>query len=187
MNKMSVRKIVALLLIGACLTKLQYCSKSNSSYCSKNTLERKIQVGLVTISLLWVFQQDKRIFLGQRMYSAIIILLLLAGDVETCPGSGCKCYCGKNIKLEHSTGICIACTEKCHIRCLVNKLQYGGERLFCRRCVLNTLPQKKDNDAETAVVVYKELCDFLKTRGLKIFHQNVNVLFRKKLLLRHYL
>ena len=46
-----------------------------------------------------------------------------------------------------------------------------------------TLPQRKDNDAETAVVVYKALRDFLKTRGLKIFHQNVNVLFRKKALI----
>ena len=183
---MAVRKIVALLLIAVFLTKLQYRIKSNSSCCSKSTLEKKIQVELVTISSLWVFQQDKGIFLGQRTYSAITILLLLAGDVETCPGPGCKCYCGKNIKLEHSTGICIACTEKCHIRCLVEKLQYGGERLFCRRCVL-TLPQKKDNDAETAVVVYKALCDFLKMRGLKIFHQNVNGLFRKRLLLRHYL
>ena len=39
----------------------------------------------------------------------------------------------------------MACTEKCHFRCLVGKLQYGGERLFCKRCVLNTLPQKKEN------------------------------------------
>ena len=56
--------------------------------------------------------------------------------------------------------------------------------LFCRRCVLNTLPQRKDNDAETAVVVHKELCDFLKTRRLKIFHQNVNGLSRKQALIQ---
>ena len=109
MSKMAVRKIAALLLIALCLIKLQYRIKSNSSCFSKSTLERKIQVALATISSLWVFQQDKGIFLGQRTYSAITILLLLAGDVETCPGPGYKFCYGRSIKREQSTGICVAC------------------------------------------------------------------------------
>ena len=96
------------------------------------------------------------------MYLTITMLLLLAGDVETCPGPGCRCCCGKNVKLEQSTGVCIARMGKCHFRCLVDKLQYGGERLFSERCLQYA--------TENYVGNYKELCDFLKTRGLKIFH-----------------
>ena len=89
---MAVREIVALLLIAVCLTRRQYRTKSNSSFWSKSTLGRKIQIELVTISSLWIFEQEKGLFLGQQAYSAITMLLLRAGDVETCPGPGFK-YC----------------------------------------------------------------------------------------------
>ena len=41
---------------------------------------------------LWVYKQEKLIHLGQKSYSGLSLLQILAGDVKLCPGRSVKCF-----------------------------------------------------------------------------------------------
>ena len=169
---------IALALIALCHAKKPSVIGSDSvCYCGNDLAEDDIN-SASTIPSLWVFQQEKGIFLGQRSHSAVTILLLLAGDIEQCPGPCPRCnICKKVIRKNQSHGSCFACSGKSHIRCLVDKLEDGTERLYCRTCFQNT-PQR-DEDPQDTHQLYEDLNTFLNAKGIKIFHQNINGLLRK--------
>ena len=84
--------------------------------------------------LLWLYLQMKRIhthcfgmfevileyhiisYHKQRV-KAMIFLLLLCGDIETCPGPSNCCNCHKTIRRNQSNMSCSECERKFHLKC----------------------------------------------------------------------
>ena len=92
-----------------------------------------------------------------------------------------KCeICSKGIRKRQTSSACHACGNMFHSQCLLDYFKDRSEKLFCKLC--NTT---EDTTKPTAlsqgvnVSIYQELNDFLKARGMKFFHQNVNGLFQK--------
>ena len=115
------------------------------------------------------------------------MLLLLAGDVELCPGPSRKCFtCSKTMRKKQSSDSCFHCGKNCHIKCLVDRIEYGHERLACHSCLhrnnttTTTAVHEESCDLSTANGPFTDIRNFLQTRGLKIFHQNINGLASKK-------
>ena len=67
---------------------------------------------------IWSYKQERGISLRPR--SALTILLILAGDIETCPGP-CLKYncCSETIRKNQAVGCCSICDDKHHMKCLL--------------------------------------------------------------------
>ena len=168
---MAAALTIALALIALCHIKKPFFAGKDSVYYCRNNLSKEFINSASIIPSLWVFQQEKGIFLGQRSHSIITILLLLAGDIERCPAPCPKCnICNKVIRKNQSQGSCFACTGNSHIRCLVDKLEDGNERLYCRTCLQNT--SLHDEDPQDKHQLYEDLDTFLNAKGINILHQN---------------
>ena len=126
---------------------------------------------------IWCYKQEHNLCL--RPKSALTILLILAGDVELCPGRNGKCStCQKTIRRNQCYGYCTTCKNKFHAKCLVDLVdEQGKEVLYCQDCHRNE--DMLEIQGELIGPVYEKLNDFLQKRGLKVFHQNVNGLLRK--------
>ena len=88
----------------------------------------------ITVSI-WNYKQERGINL--RPISALMILLLLAGDIETCPGPCLKCNsCQKTIRKNQTLGCCSTCGNQLHMNCLLDMTnRQGKEKLYCSTCV----------------------------------------------------
>ena len=92
--------------------------------------EAKVVGKIRIIPSLWTYKQDRGVTLGRSSHSGLYILLILAGDVEVCPGSGLKCFiCSKTIRRNHSSECCSQCKRLSHLKCLKDKLLLGREIL----------------------------------------------------------
>ena len=137
-------------------------------------------------SSLWVYKQERCIYFGQKSYSGLSLLLILAGDVELCPGPSVKCVsCNKTIRKNQSSETCCLCESRCHLKCLVDAVDHGHENLCCPDCVI--INESQTNESSTSYTLYDGVKTFLQARGLKIFHQNVNGLARKFDMIDHLL
>ena len=66
------------------------------------------------VSSLWSYKQTHAMVL--RPKNVIRILLIISGDIETCPGPIVKCNCcGKGIR--EDTAVCSRCNLSYHLRC----------------------------------------------------------------------
>jgi hypothetical protein len=100
--------------------------------------------------------------------SLLQILLILAGDVELCPGPRMRCGdCKKCFRRNADKVSCTTCNNVFHLRCLCNDI--------CRTCLTN-------GGSEIHPEEYRlpELERLSNTRGFKILHQNIRGLFGKK-------
>lgn len=176
---------LALLILALTSVKKQSFASSNSKCYSLNGEEARDVVNSRIVTSLWVYKNERGIYLGRNCHSGLTVLLLLAGDVELCPGPCPKCYtCSKTIWKNQRSNSCFYCGNKSHIKCLIDKIEFGQERLFCRGCLPsdnNTTSNTEGNrEPPTAKGPFTDINDFLRARGLKIFHQNINGLARKK-------
>ena len=104
------------------------------------------------------------------------LIMLLSGDLEVNPGPCDQCTtCCKRISKNQRKGLCHLCKNRFHLKCLKIEMVNGREKCFCTNCFVVT----DDNNQEGIPSPYTELNEFLKGRGLKLFHQNVNGLFNK--------
>ena len=107
---------------------------TSSSVCYWNTLDLKDYYFTTSI---WSYKQERGISLRPR--SALTILLILAGDIETCPGPCLKCNCcSKTIRKNQAVGCCLICDNKHHMimKCLLDVVDIQGkEKLYCPSCV----------------------------------------------------
>ena len=125
-------------------------------------------------SSLWQYSQQN-IFLVRRKY-LLNLLLLLSGDIHPCPGPARRicCYsCSKTIRKNQSSGTCLNCKERLHLKCMKDSFRNGTESLYCSICFVQD-PVNEDAHYSNPV-----LNSFTKKRGMKIFHQNVNGLIHK--------
>ena len=137
------------------------------------------------VTSVWVYMNERGIHLSRNSHSDLTMLLLLAGDVELCPGPSSKCYIyRKTMRENQSLECCFHCGNKSHIKCLVDKNEFGRERLFCHGCLQSNNCTTADLEGSckpsTAKGPFTDIKDFLQARGIKIFHQNINGLASKK-------
>ena len=128
---------------------------------------------------LWVHKQEKGIHVrhNTRTHVCLQLLLRLAGDVEMCPGPCQKCITCKNpIRKNQSSEKCFACGQKFHLKCLVDQIEYGCERVYCRSCMVD---KHANPDIQMAEDIYTDITKVLQSRGQKLFHQNINGLAKK--------
>ena len=123
-------------------------------------------------------KKDYGFILRPHRTSVSTMLLLLCGDIETCPGPIMKCNtCTKTIRKNQRSQNCSVCNTKFHEKCLVDKLENGGERFYCTMCDMR--PDTDENNNVNDTGMFKTLLSYLKPRGLKILHQNVNGIISK--------
>ena len=116
-----------------------------------------------------------------RNSSAVMVLLiLLCGDIETCPGPAIKCgFCMKAIKKNQSRICCTSCNLLHHIKCVDNESE-----ALCRSCLSKSF--EVEDHTEEARTENKhqhelpELTELLERKGLKILHQNIRGLSAHK-------
>ena len=104
--------------------------------------------------------------------------MILARDVELCPGPALKCFiCSKTVRRNQKSDECSECNRLCHVKCLVDMDVYGCEMLFCSTSALpaQSTAEPYINDD----LIYERLKVLAKMQGLKIIHQNINGLMRK--------
>ena len=99
----------------------------------------------------------------------------MSGDIEICPGPiNITCSsCAKTIRKNQSSGVCLHCKERFHQKCLKDCFENGYEKLYCRTCFVD------NSDADYVHYSNPTLNNFVKTRGLKVFHLNVNGILGK--------
>lgn len=128
-------------------------------------------------SSLWQLKQDSGF--NPRLRHALKFLLLLAGDIELCPGPRVHCSgCLKAIHRTQLSKVCESCGTLFHVKCLTDKLEGRIEKFYCSSCVVN-IEHEAEEECDTNVPLYPQLSSYLCRRGLKILHQNVNGLLSK--------
>ena len=169
---------IALLIFVLFATKKQSFASSNSVCYSFNHGEAADVCSSHITTSLWVYKQERVVYLGRMSYSDLSLLLILAGDVELCPGPNIMCFrCNKTIRKNQSSEMCSHCESKCHLKCLVDVVDHGRGTLYCPACV--NISGNQNNEPAIPNTLYDGVKTFLQARGLKIFHQNVNGLTRK--------
>ena len=115
------------------------------------------------------------------------ILILLCGDIETCPGPAIKCgSCMKTVRKNQSRICCTSCKLLHHIKCMDDETE-----ALCRSCLSKSF-EVEDHTEELTTEnqqQYKlpELTELLARKGLKILHQNIRGLLAHKQNLCHIL
>ncbi len=128
-------------------------------------------------SSLWQFKQEFGLNLKPKY--AMRILLILAGDIEICPGPRANCAgCFKVVRRCQGSKVCETCGELYHVKCLTDRFDGKMEKFYCSLCHVNT---EHDNrtDRNTSVPLYPQLNSYLQKRGLKVLHLNINGLLGK--------
>ena len=111
------------------------CFTSATNLCYHKYVGESVEIKETYVySSLWVFKEERGLFV--RRQHLLKILLILAGDVELCPGPRnitCGC-CTKTIRKNQAIGKCIECSEKFHLKCLKDKHVRGFEKFYCNLC-----------------------------------------------------
>ena len=128
-------------------------------------------------SSLYVYKQRYGFVYRPRRSNFLQLLLLLSGDIEVCPGPILKCnICTKTIRKNQRSQNCNGCMDRFHEKCLIDKLENNGERLYCLMCNTQSNITDSDNDNNN---MFERLISYIKPRGIKILHQNVNGIISK--------
>ena len=151
-----------------CTVKRPCFTNSNACY-NFTTSEVTEEKESFIYSSLWQYNLEKPIFVYKKYF--LRMLLLLAGDIEVCPGPTARityCGCAKTIRKNQTSGVCTNCRERLHLKCMKDSYGKGTELLFCSTCFV------RDFDGNTVEYSNPALTNFVKKSGLKLFHQNIN-------------
>eukprot|EP00112_Aurelia_sp_Birch-Aquarium-sp1_P013505 Seg287.7 transcript_id=Seg287.7/GoldUCD/mRNA.D3Y31 product="hypothetical protein" protein_id=Seg287.7/GoldUCD/D3Y31 len=173
-----VLRIIAAILITFLIKKSSFVSCNSTCYSvypsdATDTNETFI------CSSIWLYKENHGLRL--RPKHGLKILLILAGDVEIFPGPANKCCsCQKTIRKNQTQLSCDSCKGNFHSKCLTDKFNGHGESYYCKNCDAGSIADVNDDfNNDTDSQTNKELKQDLQSRGLKIFHQNVNGLYLK--------
>jgi len=140
-------------------------------------------------SSLWVIKEVNLFWLRPKPRGVVAVLLLMAGDIETCPGPVQRkvCFgCKKTIKENQRSSTCDGCKKTLYLKCLGEDLYLVKNGQECYSC-LQLRTRAPENSAESTGdpmddAADKPCCEefqtYVKAKGLKIFHQNVCGLLR---------
>ena len=131
--------------------------------------------------------QDSYIFSSLRQNRKCSeILLLICGDIESCPGPTMKCSsCAQTIRKNQSRIECSQCNGKFHLKCFIAD-DSGNKAVSCLFCLNSTMNRTHENIADFEPARPKiqrelpELQELLSKCGLKILHQNIRGLLCHK-------
>ena len=71
------------------------------------------------MSCLWVYKSVRGLYV--RPKHSLKLLLILAGDIELCPGPTVKCnICNKTVRKKQKFEKCSGCSIKIHLECSKN-------------------------------------------------------------------
>lgn len=155
------------------------------AFCSSNLLyDTEQSQGLqetFIYSSLWSYRRLSGTGLRTSRTSLIQLLLLLSGDIETCPGPSDRCgLCLKGLKKNQSRMSCSQCHLKFHLKCFCSD-DSGGK---CNSCLSNNndIQDGADQDQQEYVHRYDipELSELVSKKGLKILHQTLEVCWQTK-------
>ena len=129
------------------------------------------------ISSLWIYKSEKGICLSHTR--ALSVLLILAGVVELCPGP--KFFvCAKIIRKNQRSTDCCNCDKALHLKCAFDKMVSDQDKFYCLQCVHDQEQSLNDGSSSNACnIILGKLSDFLNTKELALFHQNMNGLLGK--------
>ena len=107
-------------------------------------------------------------------------MLLLCGDIETCPGPVLKCCsCTKTLRRNQSRVAFSRCNQFLHLKCITKDVNEG----LCLFCLFSidhgiigaTTTGYGDADSMNTYVSYEipKLTELQRMTGLKILHQNI--------------
>ena len=138
-------------------------------------------------SSIWVYHQQRGLRLQPNRNTFIRLLLLLCGDIETCPCPAIKCCsCLKTVRRNQSRARCTRCDGTIHLKCLNRDIN----EVLCLSCLytvdhedLSTPTAQGAADYMNANTTYElpELTELQSKRVLKILHQNIRGLLHMKL------
>ena len=180
MNEGKMVKIVTLrfiigILITLCIKKTSLIN-CNSCWFSLYPHEATDVKEYFIMSSIWDYKQEHGRML--RPKHDLRMLLILAGDIELCPGPAMKCgSCLKTIRKSQMQSKCDTCKTTYHSKCIIDRLNDTTESYICNWCDIESTPDfsngiSNDNDHDS--LTYSGLKQDLKTRGP---HQNVNGIF----------
>ena len=170
-----IAKLLCFILVTFCVKKPSYISANSVCY-SFYGEEALDTISLNIASSIWQYKLDNYCY-SLRPKHALKILLIISGDIELCPGPCSKCnVCGKGIRKNQSCVSCSGCTDKYHLKCLSFTIKNSSDKFYCNSCYT---PEAPNSIQGAKAHIYDDLKLFLKSNGMKIFHQNVNGLFRK--------
>ena len=167
-------------LVALCIRKRSFVSCNSCCYSIYPHEATGVEESFI-VSSIWEYKQAYGLRL--RPKHGLKILLILAGDVELCPGPAIKCSsCLKVIRKNQVQLKCDTCKKTYHSKCIMDKLDGMTESYLCKPCEnesrLNSI-NGNPNDSDHDCLINARLKHDLKIRGLKIFHQNVNGLLSK--------
>ena len=158
-----------------CFILVTFCVKK-PSYISANSVRYSFIITLNIASSIWQYKLYNYCY-SFRPKHALKILLIIAGDIEFCPGPCSKCtICGKVMRKNQCCVSCSGCIDKYHLKCLSFTIKNSSDKFYCKSCYK---PEALNSIQGAQAHTYDDLKLFLKSNGIKIFHQNVNGLFRK--------
>jgi len=154
------------------------------AFCSSNALydmeqSQDLQETFI-YSSLWSYHRINGIGHRTSRTSLIQLLLLLSGDIETCPGLIDRCgSCLKALKKRQSRMVYSQCHLKFHLKCFCS----DDSGVICNSCLFNKNTQDgadQDQQEDAQRYVIPELSELLSKKGLKILHQNIRGLLANK-------
>ena len=96
-------------------------------------------------SSLWSFRRINEIELRTSRTSLITLMLLLSGDIETCPGPIDRCgWYLTALKKRKSRMACSQCYLKFHLKCFCS----DDSRVIWNSCLLNNTQVGADKDQQ---------------------------------------
>ena len=163
----------------------QVLQAKSRTFCSYDTFELLLpSEENSTAILMWSYRKKYGLCFKSSRKSLLQLLLLACGDIETCPGP-MKCFdCKKKIEKRSTKVQCSSCESYFHSKCFWK----DNEEKSCNRCVFDN-EENPENLGDVSNVSYllPELSELLSMKGLKILHQNINGLIRKKHLIQQIL
>ncbi|CAB3999557.1 Hypothetical predicted protein, partial [Paramuricea clavata] len=117
-----------------------------------------------TYSSLWNIRAYFSISCRKQRVKAMIFLLLLCGDIETCPGPSNCCNCQKIIRSNQSN---ISCND------------YKGNPIcVCSECYESNMASSGNNNQlgegmSDDPPALEELLNLVSSKGIKLLHQNI--------------
>ncbi len=133
---------------------------NSSSLCYWQTSNEAIDLKETYIySSIWQLQAEKKLVVSKKYL--LRILLLLAGDIEICPGprNPICATCSSGIKKSQSSSVGSSCKMKFHLKCLKEQLVENSEELYCRTCFVEPgSDTESDHDSECAPELINNFC-----------------------------
>ena len=160
------------------------CFTNSTSICYETHIDERLEFHETYVyPSLWVYKEERGLL--DKKTHLMKVLLILAGDIELCPGpTRIKCFCcDKTIRKNQSIEKCTGCGQRCHLKCLRANFVRSVEKLYCNLCYVNNDENTDLNEEQ----VYPKLFNFTKRRGLKILHQNVNGIVKKLDQIKHFI